>query len=152
VEEVAELLGRAGQETDGMSSEDARRDWVRTLIGDARSSGRRIPGFGAPLDRAADIRPPRLLELQLELGLRREHAELLELIRAELENAVAAPLAANVNGVVAAILLDLGFPWRSSRAFAIVARTVGLTAHVLEEIDSGRRGLAPGRTLYEGPT
>jgi citrate synthase len=39
----------------------------------------------------------------------------------------------NLDGVGAPIVLDLGFPWQSTRMFLLTPRTVSIGAHYLEE-------------------
>ena len=60
---------------------------------------------------------------------------------------------ANVTGALAAILLDLGFPWMSIRGIVISARSIGLTAHIVEEMEQGNRWRhAPADSVeYTGP-
>ena len=40
----------------------------------------------------------------------------------------------NVIGAIAAIALDMGFPWRITKAFALIGCTVGVMGHIAEEI------------------
>ncbi|HVB40649.1 MAG TPA: citrate/2-methylcitrate synthase, partial [Terriglobales bacterium] len=53
-----------------------------------------------------------------------------------LEAAVAAqikPLPMNIDGALAAVLFDMGFPPQAGRLLFLVARVAGLTAEVAEE-------------------
>jgi len=45
----------------------------------------------------------------------------------------------NITGALAAVMLDLGFPWTSIRGIVISARSLGLTAHVVEELEQGNK-------------
>lgn len=45
----------------------------------------------------------------------------------------------NLDGVGAAIILDLGFPWRLARLFIITPRTVSMGVHYLEELGQDTR-------------
>jgi citrate synthase len=65
------------------------------------------------------------------------------------------PLAMNVSGAIAAVLLDAGYPLLAVKGIPILARTAGLLAHLLEEqdrpigfvlADTGAAGIA-----YDGP-
>ena len=40
----------------------------------------------------------------------------------------------NVTGAIAAIALDLGYPWQITKAFALIGRTLGAIGHIAEEI------------------
>jgi citrate synthase len=58
-----------------------------------------------------------------------------------------------VDGAIAALLCDLGFPPEIGNAFFIMARTAGLTAHVFEEKTRMRpmRKIHPQDFEYDGP-
>jgi citrate synthase len=81
------------------------------------------------------------------------HLDALELLDDELSASLERRLWPNVNGAVAAIGLDLGFPWSSMRGLVITARMGGLTAHVVEAREQGTRwrGASPGSVAYTGP-
>ncbi len=59
----------------------------------------------------------------------------------------------NIDGAIAAIISDLGFPWLSARAFFIIPRTAGIAAHVVEERMSGEvyRREDDSNVTYSGP-
>jgi len=59
----------------------------------------------------------------------------------------------NIDGAIAAIISDLGFPWQSGRAFFIIPRTAGIAAHVVEERMSGEvyRREDDSNVSYSGP-
>ena len=40
----------------------------------------------------------------------------------------------NVTGAIAAIALDMGYPWQITKAFALIGRTLGVMGHIAEEI------------------
>ena len=44
----------------------------------------------------------------------------------------------NVDGAIAALLSDMGFDWRLGKSFFIISRTVGLAAHVHEQMTTGK--------------
>ncbi len=57
----------------------------------------------------------------------------------------------NLDGVGAAIVLDLGFSWRATRIFLITPRTVSMAAHYLEEQDQDTawRHIPADRITYD---
>ena len=42
----------------------------------------------------------------------------------------------NVTGAIAAIALDMGYPWQITKAFALIGRTFGAIGHIAEEIQN----------------
>jgi citrate synthase len=63
------------------------------------------------------------------------------------------PAPMNLDGVSAAIALDLGFDWRATRLFLLTARSVSMGAHFLEEQakDTTWRHLRADQIDYVGP-
>jgi citryl-CoA lyase len=53
---------------------------------------------------------------------------------------------------MAAILLDMGFPWQMATGFFVIARVPGLVAHICEEMtgDAGIRRLDSSEEEYVG--
>jgi citrate synthase len=91
-----------------------------------------------------------------ELELDGEHVRLVRTIERVMDgrpDASEHPLPLNVNGAVAAVCGDLGFPPELGSALFIIARVPGLVAHVHEE----RQRQPPMRLInpegheYDGP-
>lgn len=125
---------------------------ARDIVNGARRDGGRVPGYGIPLH-GADPRAPKLLGLARELGVFGAYGRLAELIEAELTLARggrAVPM--NLDGVSAAVALDLGFDWRATRLFLLTARSVSMGAHFLEEQaqDTTWRHVPAARITYTG--
>jgi citrate synthase len=59
----------------------------------------------------------------------------------------------NVDGALAAILLELGLDWRLGKAFYVIARPPGFIAHVFEEQTRERpyRDVGWKNVVYDGP-
>lgn len=126
---------------------------AQAIVAQARRDGGRVPGYGIPLH-GADPRAPRLLALAREAGVFGAYGRLAELIEAELTAArggKAVPM--NLDGVGAAVALDLGFDWRATRLFLLTARTVSAGAHFLEEQaqDTTWRHIRAEQIAYTGP-
>ncbi|MCH9670272.1 MAG: citryl-CoA lyase [Gammaproteobacteria bacterium] len=112
----------------------------------------RLPGFGIPLH-GADPRAPHVLDIARSQGLFGVHCELA----VELESALASArggrrVPMNLDGVGAAVILDLGFDWQAARLFLITPRTVSMGAHYLEEVaqDSAWRHIPAEQIDYTG--
>ena len=71
-----------------------------------------------------------------------------------LESAVAEtikPLPINVDGAIAAVLHDLGYPAEAAKLIFIIGRTAGLAAHVMEEYTRERPMRVRIPVVYDGP-
>lgn len=116
------------------------------IVAGYRERKQRIPGFGHPWhDR--DPRTRTLTAKAKEWNLAGPHLALVESIGAELK------LPPNIDGVISGIIADLGIPWQYGRAFFIVPRVVGLSAHAVEEMTRERpfRALDLNDIAYDGP-
>ncbi len=103
-----------------------------------RAAGERVPGFGIPLH-GADPRSPTLLQIADAEGVSGRYCRLARQIEREIAAAAGRAIPMNLDGVIAAVILDLGFPWQAARAFLITPRSVSLAAHYLEERAQGTR-------------
>ncbi len=130
-----ELAGRfygeciADQQASGGTAEGAARRGIARL----HETGQPIPGFGHPQHTGADPRADLLLRLAREHGVGGAHVAMLYAIRDLLPGTLGKLLPINVNGPIAAIMLDLGFPSTALRGIALLARTAGLVGHLTEE-------------------
>ncbi|HJQ58036.1 MAG TPA: citryl-CoA lyase [Vineibacter sp.] len=133
-------------------SEAQLRALAQSIVDRARREGGRVPGFGIPLH-GADPRAKRMLEVAREAGTFGAYSRLAELIEATLAAARGGKIVPmNVDGVGAAITLDLGFDWRATRLFLLTPRSVSMGAHFLEEQaqDSVWRHLRAEQITYTG--
>ena len=147
---MAERLGELGDQT--KIGEDRLRVAAKDVVETARRDGGRVPGFGIPLH-GADPRAPKLLAIAREAGVFGAYCRLAEMIGEELAAArggKAVPM--NLDGVGAAVALDLGFDWRATRLFLLTARSVSMGAHFLEEQsqDTTWRHLPADQIEYTG--
>ena len=62
-------------------------------------------------------------------------------------------LPANIDGVIAGIISDMGIAWEYGRAFFMIPRVVGLAAHAVEETTRERafRVIDMKDVGYDGP-
>jgi citrate synthase len=122
---IEEVLRRAGGE--GQAVEEA----AAAAVAEAKRARRRLPGFGHRMY-VEDPRAVALLRLSDELG---KSGDGVRFVRA-VERALAAPPRAipmNVDGAIAGLLYDLGYPALAAKLVFIIGRTSGLAAHVIEE-------------------
>jgi citrate synthase len=102
------------------------------MVDEAKASKARLPGFGHRVHSTVDPRVAVLFGLAQDSGLAGDG---IRFARA-LEGAIAAkikPIPLNIDGALAAILVDLGFPPMLGKLVFIIARVAGLSAEVLEE-------------------
>lgn len=129
IEQAARMLQEAPDGSD-------QREEARRIVDSYRSAKRVIPGLGHPIHTPADPRTVRLFQLAVETGFSGRHVRLMELIADEATTAYGRPLPVNATGAIAAIASAMGMPWRVCRGLAVMARAIGLVAHVQEEIES----------------
>lgn len=129
IEQAARIL----QET---PADAEPRAAARGIVESHRAEKRIIPGLGHPIHKPVDPRTVRLFELAAENGFSGRHVKLMELISEEATAAYGRPLPVNATGAIAAIASEMEFPWRTCRGLALIARAIGLVAHVQEEIES----------------
>jgi citryl-CoA lyase len=109
---------------------------VPALLARMKDAKERIPGYGhAVLTR--DERSELLFSLAKKNGCYGEHCAFAESVGKSLNAISSNVLPLNIDGAMAAILLDLGFDWRLTRGVFVIARMPGLVAHVYEEMTQG---------------
>lgn len=98
-----------------------------------RSEKAALPGFGHREHKDGDPRAKRLLEMARELGTAGRYVEIVEGIIRLHPDVFGRTLPINVTGAIPAVLLDAGFPAEMVKGVPLVARAVGIIAHLLEE-------------------
>jgi citrate synthase len=111
----------------------------------------RLPGYGHRIH-TDDPRTNRLFALAAEAGVAGEYIEMGQALR-EVLKSKGKDLPMNVDGGIAAVLCELGFPPELGNGFFAISRTVGLTAQVYEEITRERpmRQIDQKAYEYDGP-
>jgi citrate synthase len=129
---------------------DAAADQVVT---EWRGNKRRIAGFGHRQHKSVDPRLERLFELAVESGVTGNHLRAAHALARALKRSTGKDLPINIDGAVAAILCEIGFPRNLSNALFMVARITGILAHAEEEITQmpRMRVIDPVDYSYEGP-
>jgi citrate synthase len=131
-----EGAARALQEgLEGVKPEADLRAVARDIVGGHKQRKLVIPGLGHPIHKPIDPRTPRLFAVAAENGLSGRYVKLMELVAEEAGVAYGRDLPVNATGAIAAIASELGIPWRVTRGLAVMARAIGLVAHIQEEIE-----------------
>lgn len=138
----------ARQREQGVSEEEA----AAAVLADYKKEGRRVAGFGHRLH-TDDPRTARLFQLADELGVAGAGVRMARAFAAAIAEATGKALPLNVDGAIAACLLDLGFEPELANAFFILARLPGWLAHIREEWRRERpmRRIEPSAWEYDGP-
>ena len=95
-----------------------------------------VPGLGHPVHKPVDPRAPRLFQIAAENGKSGEYVALIQKIQAVAEQRSGKMLPINATGAIGAICCEFGFPWQIVRGFGVMARSIGLVGHILEESEN----------------
>jgi len=122
------------------------------IVEQAKEKKERVLGFGHRVH-TSDPRTKRLFSLADVLDISGNHVALSKAIEIELEKSTGKKLPINVDGAIAAITSDMGFDWRLGKAFFLLGRVAGLTAHVYEEQTNEKpmRKIFEYNCEYDGP-
>jgi len=117
-----------------MDSSDAEyaaraRDVVKTF----RSERKVLPGLGHPIHIHGDPRTPTLRRIAGENGFEGKHWRLMLAVETAAEQEFGRLLPINAAGAVGATVSDMGLAAIWARAFALIGRSAGLLAHLMEE-------------------
>jgi citrate synthase len=122
------------------------------IVEDCKARGRRISGFGHRLH-TKDPRTTRLLQIADELGKSQDGVDMARWLEDAIAQSTGKPLPLNVDGAIAAVLVDLKVPPALANAFFMIARLPGLVAHAHEEMTRQKpmRAIHPQDVTYDGP-
>jgi citrate synthase len=125
---------------------------AREKMVEFRAKKIRVPGYGHRVH-SDDPRTKRLFALTEEAGVAGEYLEMAVALGQAMAESLGRDLPLNVDGGIAAVLCELGFPPELGNGFFAISRTVGLTAHVYEEKTRERpmRKISPSAQAYDGP-
>ncbi len=151
---IGDVHGGAGQRLMELMAEALKggakpREAAGQLVQTSIAARQRIPGFGHRTHEV-DPRHPVLFTLAKDYGVAGRGVAFVEAVSEALAEA-GRPLPINVDGAMAAILFDLGFPAHAGKVVFIIGRVVGLSAHVLEEYARERPMRFEFPFSYDGP-
>jgi len=132
----AEAAARMLQDALGEAAPHADvRPLATAIVNRHRANKQPIAGLGHPVHKPVDPRTPKLFSIAAENGLSGRYVELMQLVGDEATREYGRPLPVNATGAIGAIASELGIPWRVCRGLAVMARAIGLVAHLQEEMD-----------------
>ena len=106
-------------------------DAAGQIVDKARAAKQRLPGMGHRVH-SVDPRTAVLFGMAREEGVAGDGVLFMEALNAAVRAKIK-PLPINIDGALAAVLYDLGFPPEAGKLIFIVGRVAGLTAEVAEE-------------------
>lgn len=136
MEYVAEMLQDAFQK---YGEERDLQEIASLVINERQESGKQLPGFGHPVHKPEDPRTTRLFAIAEELGFNGKNSQLLKEIHRQICEKKGKTITLNAVGAIGAIMADMGIDYRVVKSFAVAARAVGLVAHIVEEVEVGRK-------------
>jgi len=104
---------------------------AQRIADDAVATRRRLPGLGHRVH-ATDPRKAVLFQLAQDAGIAGEGVAFMQALEQAAREKIK-PLPINIDGALAAVLHDLGFPPLFGKLVFIIGRVAGLTAEVAEE-------------------
>ena len=107
-----------------------------SIYDDYSKRKQRMPGIGHRTHAEGDPRADTLFGIAKETGVYGQYCELLRALSKVATERRKRLIPVNVTGAIAAIALDMGYPWQITKAFALIGRTLGAIGHIAEEIQS----------------
>jgi citrate synthase len=111
-----------------------------------------VPGIGHPVHTPVDPRAQKLFALAREQDFDDEPIRLMEEISRQASAARGRILPVNATGAIGAIAMVLGIPANIARGLGVMARAIGLVAHLLEEQQSPLAATVWSRAERESTT
>ncbi len=107
---------------------------ARQIVDTQMALGKSVPGIGHHIHKPIDPRTPKLFEIAQANGFSGQYVALMSAVAAEAGRRLGKNLPVNATGAIAAVASELGLPWHIVRGVGVMARAIGLVAHVLEEL------------------
>lgn len=123
-------------------------DAAERAVDEAEDSKKRLPGLGHR-QHTTDPRKDVLFGLARQYGLARDGVALMLALEKAASRRIK-PLPLNIDGVLAAILYDMGFPAEFGKFVFIIGRVAGLTAEVAEELSREKAMRIHVPVIYDG--
>jgi citrate synthase len=106
------------------------------IIDDYSTRKQRMPGIGHRTHAEGDPRAETLFNIAKDTGVYGKYCELIQRLSKLSSERRKRLIPVNVTGAIAAIALDMGYPWQITKAFALIGRTLGAIGHIAEEIQN----------------
>jgi citrate synthase len=110
---------------------------INAYVSQQRATKKRILGFGHKIYTTEDPRTTTLFMLAKKQGIDGPNMKVARDIESALEKAMSRKLVLNIDGAVAALLLEIGLPPEAGNGIFALARMGGMLAHIIEEKQQG---------------
>ncbi|MBP1136557.1 citrate synthase [Arthrobacter sp. PvP023] len=117
----------------GTLDESGIKSLAARIAEDFTREGNPIPGLGHPVHKPVDPRAQKLFAITREQGFDDTPLRLMEELSRLSSESRGRILPVNVTGAIGAIAAVLGLPWDVARGLGVMARSIGLVGHLLEE-------------------
>lgn len=144
MELIEEGVARAAR--DGIGLDEA----ARALTTEARAAKRRFPGFGHRVHNTIDPRTAVLFGMARDAGVAGKGIEFTVALETAIREQIR-PIPINIDGALAAVLFDMGFPPPFGRLVFIIGRVAGVCAEVAEEHEREKAMRVRIPVTYDGP-
>jgi citrate synthase len=153
VQDSMEAIQRVVKLAETATETETLADIADRVVVEWRQAGRRLSGFGHRQHKRQDPRLARLFGLAQEAEVSGRYLAASQAIEMALKQVLGKELPINIDGAMAAILLEVGFPPGLANALFMVARFTGILAHAQEEQERmpPMRRVDPVDHGYSGP-
>jgi len=103
------------------------------IVAAYRAAKKSVPGFGHPHHRPEDPRTIKLLAVAEKEGLSGRWVAALRALAKAVDASLGKHITINATAGIAALLGELGVPWKLMRGFACVSRAAGIIGNIYEE-------------------
>ena len=124
----------------------------KEFVSEALQNKKTIYGFGHKVYKEKDPRVSQLLDVCQQNKFNFKYIDFVVAVETEIALQKGKKIPLNIDGLIAAILLELGFTPKQGKGFFVIARTPGLVVQVLEELESGEpvRRIQEDQITYQG--
>ena len=140
---ISGALERAARESRPLA------DIARAIALDVHAAGGRLPGLGHRVHQQ-DPRTTVLFAMAEHYGKAGQGVAFMRALESAAAQTIK-PLPINIDGAIAAVLHDLGYPAAAAKLIFIIGRTAGLAAQVMEEYTRERPMRVRIPVVYDGP-
>jgi citrate synthase len=150
---VMEQVGQYLDEIVKATDQDAK---AREIVTQHRSRKKALPGFGHNDFKPDDPRTPKLLAVAKSANVKGDYIKALLLMSKVVDEIVGKHLTINATAAIAAVLAEIGVPFKIMRGFSLISRAPGLVGQILEEQTNPIAGelmqLVNDKVVYKGET